>query len=146
MFLKDKLLEELKAAMKAKDLVKKNTVQMVRSAVLQVEKDQKITLDDDGIIEIIGKEIKKRKNVLPEYEKSGRKDLVDNLNKEISILQAYMPKQLSEIEIEAIVKDCINEIGTVTKSDIGKVMITVLPKVKGRADGKIVNTIVRKLI
>jgi hypothetical protein len=146
MFLKDKLLEELKAAMKAKDLVRKNTVQMVRSAVLQVEKDQKITLDDDGIIEIIGKEIKKRKNVLPEYEKSGRKDLVDNLNKEISVLQAYMPEQLSEIEIEAIVKDCINEIGTVTKSDIGKVMITVLPKVKGRADGKIVNTIVRKLI
>lgn len=146
MFLKDKLLEDLKAAMKSKDVLKKNTVQMVRSAVLQVEKDQKITLDDDGIIDIITKELKKRENVLPEYEKSGREDLVDNLKVEINILKGYLPKQLSESEVEAIVKESILEIGTVTKKDIGKVMKAVLPKVKGKADGKLVNIIVQKLI
>ncbi|MEN8906449.1 MAG: GatB/YqeY domain-containing protein [Clostridiales bacterium] len=146
MFLKDKLLEDLKTAMKLKDVIKKNTVQMVRSAVLQVEKDQKITLDDDGIIEIIMKELKKRLNVLPEYKKSGREDLIDNLNKEIDILKTYLPKQLSENEIEAIVKDCISEFGAVTKKDIGKIMKLVMSKVKGKTDGKTVNKVVKKIL
>jgi len=111
MSLKDKLMEDLKAAMKEKDITRKNAIQMVRSAVLQVEKDNKVTLDDDGILEVIAKEVKKRKDSLTEYEKSGRQDLIDALKTEIDVLMKYLPEQLTEDEIEAIVKETINETG-----------------------------------
>jgi uncharacterized protein YqeY len=146
MSLKDKLMEDLKAAMKEKDITRKNAIQMVRSAVLQVEKDNKVTLDDDGILEVIAKEVKKRKDSLTEYEKSGRQDLIDALKTEIDVLMKYLPEQLTEDEIEAIVKETINETGASSAGDIGKVMKAVLPKVKGRADGKLVNQIVRKYL
>ena len=103
MSLKDKLMDDLKIAMKDKDTVRKNAVQMVRASVLQVEKDNKITLDDEGVIEVVAKEVKKRKDVLPEYEKSGRSDLIDDLKKEIEVLMAYLPQQMSEEEIQALV-------------------------------------------
>ena len=146
MSLKEKLMEDLKSAMKDKDTIRKNTVQMVRSAVLQVEKDNKVTLDNDGVLEIISKELKKRKDSLAEYEKSGRQDLIDGLKAEINVLLGYLPEQLSENQIEDIVKDVIKETGATSAKEIGKVMQAVLPKVKGRADGKIVNQIVRKYL
>jgi uncharacterized protein YqeY len=114
--------------------------------VLQVEKDNKVTLDNDGVLEIISKELKKRKDSLAEYEKSGRQDLIDNLKTEINVLLGYLPEQLSEDQIEDIVKDVIKETGATSVKEIGKVMQAVLPKVKGRADGKIVNQIVRKYL
>ncbi|HOQ38242.1 MAG TPA: GatB/YqeY domain-containing protein [Acetivibrio sp.] len=146
MSLKEKLTEDMKSAMKDKDTIRKNTIQMVRSAVLQVEKDNKVTLDNDGVLEIISKELKKRKDSLAEYEKSGRQDLIDNLKTEINVLLGYLPEQLSEDQIEDIVKDVIKETGATSVKEIGKVMQAVLPKVKGRADGKIVNQIVRKYL
>ena len=84
--LKEQLASDLKDAMKAKDEIKKNAVQMVRAGVLQVEKDKKITLDDEGIIEVIAKEVKKRKDVLPDFEKAGRADLIEATQREIEIL------------------------------------------------------------
>lgn len=146
MSLKEQLLEELKNAMKDKDVLKKNTVQMVRAAILQIEKDNKITLDDDGILEIIAKELKKRRDVLPEYEKSGRQDLIDGLNAEAEILLQYLPKQLTEEELEVIVKQAIEETGASSPKDMGKVMQAVMPKVKGRADGKMINVIAKKVL
>ncbi len=146
MSLKEQLLEELKNAMKDKDVLKKNTVQMVRAAILQIEKDNKITLDDDGILEIIAKELKKRRDVLPEYEKSGRQDLIDGLNAEADILLQYLPKQLTEEELEDIVKQAIEETGASSPKDMGKVMQAVMPKVKGRADGKMINVIAKKVL
>ncbi|WP_265442931.1 GatB/YqeY domain-containing protein [Acetivibrio straminisolvens] len=144
--LKEKLMDDLKAAMKDKDVTRKNAIQMVRSAVLQVEKDNKVTLDDDGILEIIAKEVKKRRDSLAEYEKSDRQDLIDGLKAEIDVLLSYLPEQLTEDELEVIVKEAINETGASSAGDIGKVMKAVLPKVKGRADGKIVNKIVSKCL
>lgn len=144
MSLKDKLMEDLKLSMKEKDVIRKNTVQGVRAAVLQVEKDNKTTLDDDSIIDVIAKELKKRKDVLPEYEKSGRDDLVADLNREISILMEYLPSQLSPEELDEIVVNSIKSVGAESMKDMGKIMADVLPKVKGRADGKAVNEIVRK--
>ena len=85
MSLKDKLLQDLKEAMKEKDTVRKNTVQLVRSGVLQIEKDKKIELDDEGVLDVISKELKKRRDSMPDYVKSGRQDLIDNLNKEIEV-------------------------------------------------------------
>lgn len=146
MSLKEKLLEDMKTAMKEKDQVRKDTVTMVRSAILQVEKDNKLTLDEEGILEVIAKEVKKRRDTLPEYEKSNRVDLIDNLKKEIEILLAYLPEQLSEQEIEEIVKQTITETGASSIKDMGKLMQTVLAKVKGRADGKMVNLIAKKYL
>ena len=144
MSLKDKLMDDLKSAMKDKDTIRKNAVQMVRASVLQVEKDNKITLDDEGVIEVVAKEVKKRKDVLPEYEKSGRQDLIDELNREIEVLMAYLPQQMSEEEIEALVIDAIAQTEAKSMKDIGKVMAVIMPKTKGRADGKVINQFVKK--
>ena len=146
MSLKERLLEDMKVAMRDKDVISKNTVQMARSAVLQVEKDSRITLDDDGILDIIAKEVKKRRDSLPEYEKSGRQDLIDNLKTEIEVLMKYLPQQLTEEELEVIVRQAIQDTGASTAKDMGKIMQEVRPKVKGRADGRMINEIVKRII
>lgn len=146
MSLKERLLEDMKLAMRDKDNIKKNAIQMARAAVLQVEKDNKVTLNDDGIIEIIAKEVKKRKDTLPEFEKSGRQVLIDNLIAEIKVLTQYLPQQLTEQELEQIVKQVIEETGANSPKDMGKVMQAVKPKIVGRADGRVVNQIVKKFI
>ena len=97
--LKEKLLEDLKNSMKEKNVIRKNVIQMVRAAILQVEKDKQIEVTDDQIIEIITKETKKRKDSIADYEKSGRQDLLDQINEEITILEEYLPEQLSVEEI-----------------------------------------------
>ncbi|HEY9061428.1 MAG TPA: GatB/YqeY domain-containing protein [Pseudobacteroides sp.] len=146
MSLKEKLLEDMKIAMREKDTLRKNAIQMVRSAILQVEKDSKVILDDDSIIDVIGKEVKKRRDSLSEFEKSGRQDLIDNLKTEIDVLMQYLPEQLSEEELENIVKQAIQDTGASSMKDIGKVMQAVMPNVKGRADGKIINQIIKKIL
>ncbi len=144
MDIREQLMQDLKAAMKDKDAIKKNTVTMVRSAILQFEKDNLTELDADGIMEIIAKELKKRRDVLPEYEKSGRDDLIANINREIEILLAYLPKQLTKEELEVIVAEAIAETGATSMKDMGKIMGVVMPKTKGRADGKMINAIVKE--
>jgi uncharacterized protein YqeY len=144
--LKQKLLDDMKSAMKDKDIIRKNVVQMIRAAVLQVEKDNKTELDDNAVIDVISRELKKRRDVLPEYEKSGRQELVENLEAEIDILLGYLPEQLNPEQIEEIVRDAVKSTGAVSMKDIGKVMQIVMPKVAGRADGKQVNLIVRKVL
>jgi uncharacterized protein YqeY len=146
MSLKEQLLEDMKNAMKDKDIVAKNTIQMARAAVLQIEKDNRITLDDDGVIEVIAKEVKKRRDVLPEYEKSGRQDLIDSLKAELDVLLKYLPQQLTEEELEVIVRQAVEETGAASPRDMGKVMQAVMPNVKGRADGKMINAIVKKIL
>ena len=137
MSLKEKLAEDLKSSMKNKDTVRKNTVQLVRTAILQVEKDNKVTLDDEDILEVIAKQLKQRKDSLPEYEKSGREDLISQLKQEMECLMEYLPKQLTE--------DGVKAVGATSMKDMGKVMEYVMPKVKGRADGKAVSTIAKSL-
>ena len=144
MDIKEQLMQDLKSAMKDKDTIRKNTVTMIRSAILQFEKDNLTELDADGVMEIIAKELKKRHDVLPEYEKSGRDDLIADINREIEILLAYLPKQLTKEELEVIVADVIAETGAASMKDMGKIMSAVMPKVKGRADGKMINEIVKE--
>ena len=146
MSMKETLAGDLKAAMKEKDAIRKNTVQMIRTAVLQYEKDNLKELDDNGIIEVIAKELKKRRDVLPEYEKSGREYLIDGIKREIEILLAYLPEQLSEEELTEIIKESIMEVGATSVKDIGAIMKNVMPKTKGRADGKAINAIIRNLL
>lgn len=146
MTLKEKLLEDMKTAMREKDVVRKETVQMVRSGVLQVEKDQKVTLDDEGVIEVVAREVKRRKDVLPDYEKSGRTDLIDGIKREIEVLMCYLPSQLTEEELQPIVKATIEETGAASMRDMGKVMAAIMPKIKGRADGRTVNEMIKKIL
>jgi len=146
MSLKDTLLQDLKEAMREKDTVRKNTVQLVRSGILQIEKDKQIELDDEGVLDVIIKEVKKRRDSLPDYEKSGRKDLIDELKREISILLTYLPEQLSNEDIEKIVKETIEKLGANSIKDMGRVMSEVMPKLKGRADNKTISQIVKKIL
>ncbi len=144
--LKEKLMEDLKEAMKEKQIVRKNVVQMIRAAILQVEKDKQIELDDNQILEIIAKESKKRKDSLADYEKSGRQDLIDQVKEEIDIISEYLPKQLSKEEITTIVKEIIEEVGAVSIKDMGKVMKAAKEKIGAAADGKAINEVVRELL
>ena len=146
MSLKERLFEDLKTAMKEKDTIRKDTVQLVRSGILQIEKDQKIELDDEGVIEVVSKQLKSRRDSLPDFEKSGRQDLIEKLNKEIEVLLGYLPEQLSEQEIQTIVAEAVAETGASTMKDMGKVIAMVTPKVKGRADNKVVGDFVKKLL
>ena len=146
MSLKEQLAQDLKESMKDKDTIRKNAVQSIRAAVLQVEKDSKITLDDDGVIGVIAKEVKKRKDVLPEYEKSGREELIAELKREIEVLTGYLPSQLTQEELDGIVKEAIDRLGATSMKDMGKIMADVMPKITGRADGGAVNVTVKKLL
>ncbi|MEI3507267.1 MAG: GatB/YqeY domain-containing protein [Anaerotignum faecicola] len=147
MSLKRQLFADLKTAMKEKDTIKKDTIQRIRSGVLQIEKDNKVELDDEGVIEVISKQLKSRRDSLPDYEKSGRQDLIEKLNKEIEVLLSYLPEQLSEDEIQKILlEDAIAQTGASTIKDMGKVMGIVTAKAKGRADMKIVGGLVKKML
>ena len=144
--LKEKWLEDLKLAMKDKDEIKKNTVQMIRAAILQVEKDKGIKLEDDQIIDIIAKEMKKRKDSLGDYEKSGREDLLNAVKREMEIISNYLPKQLSKEELTTIVKQVIDELHATDIKDMGKVMKACKEKIGAAADGKSINEVVRELL
>lgn len=146
MSLKEQLLQDMKEAMKEKDTIRKNTVQLVRSGILQIEKDKQIELDDEGILDVIAKELKKRRDSIPDFEKSGRTDLLEGLNKEIEVLLGYLPRQLTEDEIKSIVEEAVAESGASTMKDMGKVMAIISPKVKGRADNKIVSGFVKQML
>lgn len=144
--LKERLMSDLKEAMKEKQILRKNVVQMIRAAILQVEKDKQIELDDNQIIEIIARESKKRKDSLADYEKSGRQDLIEQVKQEIEIISEYLPKQLSKEEIVEIVKEVIQETGATTIKDMGKVMKGAKEKIGAAADGKTINEVVKELL
>ena len=144
--LKEKLMEDLKKSMKEKNEIRKNTVQMIRAAILQIEKDKGIAVDDEKIIEIIAKEVKGKKDALSDFEKAEREDLINQTNEEISILEEYLPKQLTKEEIKEIVSKVIEEIGATSIKDMGVVMKEAKAKIGASADGKSINEVVREIL
>lgn len=144
--LKDDLMNDLKDAMKEKDEIKKNTVQMVRAAILQIEKDKGIKVEDEKIIDIIAKEVKGKKDALVDFARGERQDLVDQTNKEIEILQKYLPKQLSMEEIEEIVKKVVSDVGATSMKDMGNVMKEAKARIGAASDGKTINEVVKKIL
>ena len=142
--MKDELLQDLKEAMKNKDTLRKDTITMLRAAILQVEKDSQKTLTDDEICAIVAKEAKKRKESVKEYEDAGRQDIADSLKQEVEILSKYLPEQLSQEEIVKLVEDAVKESGAASPRDMGKVMSILRPKTAGKADGKLVSDIVKE--
>jgi uncharacterized protein YqeY len=146
MSLKENLLSDMKVAMKEKDVLRKNTIQMVRGAILQKEKDTMTEVTEEQILDIIMQEIKKRKDALVDFEKGDRQDLAEAANTEIAVLIGYLPKQLSDDEIFAIVRETITEVGAQSLKDMGKVMSAITPKVKGKADNGKVSSIVKQCL
>ena len=137
MTLKERLTEDFKEAMKAKDEVRKNTISLARAAIKQFEVDNRGTeLDDEGVIAILSKQVKMRKDALSDFEKAGRTDLADAYKAEMEVLMAYLPKQLSADEIADVVKETASALGIDGgKQNMGKLMGAVMGKVKGVADG-----------
>ncbi len=146
MSLKEKLLADMKEAMKEKDVLRKNTIQSVRGAILQQEKDTMKEVGEEQILDIIMSEIKKRKDALVDFEKGHRPDLVDAANVEMAVLQGYLPAQLSEEELTALVRETIQEVSAVSMKDMGKVMGAITPKIKGKADNSKVSSIVKQCL
>jgi uncharacterized protein YqeY len=144
--MKEELLNELKDAMRTKDELKKNTITMLRASILQNEKDNQKILTDEEIQVIVSKEVKKRSESINDYIKGDRQDIVDQLNKEIEILNKYLPKQLTIEELEVLVKESASNVGATSSKDMGKVMQDLKSKVSGKADGKLVSEIVRNLL
>ncbi|GIP15327.1 hypothetical protein J40TS1_09690 [Paenibacillus montaniterrae] len=146
MNLSDRLTDDMKQAMKDQDKFKLATIRMMRAAVKNQEIDLKRALNDEEVLQILSREIKQRKDSLQEFKKAGRDDLVENLAAEIDIISKYLPEQLTEEEIQEIVRQTIQELGASSKADMGKVMGALMPKTKGRADGKLVNQIVQQFL
>ncbi|TJX68742.1 GatB/YqeY domain-containing protein [Soehngenia saccharolytica] len=146
MSLKDKLMDDMKNSMKNKDTIRKNTITMVRAAIKQKEVDERKELSDEEILDIISKQLKEKKMVIEDFRKGNREDLVELTEAEMKILLEYLPEQLSYEEVKRIVKDTIDDMGEVTSKDIGRIMKEVMPKVKGKADGSLVNKAVKELL
>lgn len=144
MSLSERLNEDMKQAMKSQDKFKLSVIRMVKASIKNLEIDQHKTLDDNEVLDVLSREIKQRKDSLQEFKQAGRDDLVQKLEAEIAILMEYMPQQLSEEEIKVIVQQTIQEVGATSKANMGKVMGALMPKVKGRADGKLVNQLVQQ--
>lgn len=146
MSLKEQLTTDMKEAMKSHDKDRLAVIRMVRGAIRQQEIDGQKELSDEDVIAVMSKEIKMRKDSIEEFKKGGREDLIAKTQAEIDVLIPYMPAQLSEDEVRELVKAAVAETGAATPKDMGKVMGALMPKVKGRADGKLVNTLVRSML
>ena len=144
--LKEKLLEDLKDAMKTKNVNKKNAVQMVRTAILQIEKDKGIEVSDEQILGIVAKEVKTRKDAIAEYEQANREDLIEKANEEIKALEEYLPKQLTDEELVAEVKKVIEKLNATSMKDMGPVMKEAKAVIGAQADGKRINEVVKSLL
>lgn len=144
--MKEKLMEDLKMAMKNKDIVKKNTIQMIRAAILQTEKDKQTELDDNTILEIISKQVKQKNDALEQFEKANRQDLVEQTKLEINILKEYLPKQLSKEEVEQIVVDLSRTLGISDMKGMGTLIKSAKAKIGAGSDGKTISEVVKKVL
>ena len=140
------LTEDMKVAMKAKDKETLSVIRMVKSALSneQIQLGHDLTPDEE--MTVLSREMKQRVEEMASYQEANRDDLAQNIQQQIDVLNKYMPKQLSESEVEDIVKATISEVGATSKADMGKVMGALMPKVKGKADGKLVSQKVQSLL
>lgn len=148
MTLKDRLVEDMKAAMKAKEegKVRLSVIRMARAAIKNAEIDKKIEFNDEQVIEVLAREVKLRRDALEVFGQADRPDQVKALEEELTVLMDYLPQQLSEGDIRQLVQETVTALGAQSLKDLGKVMGAVTPKTKGRADGKLVNQIVREIL
>jgi uncharacterized protein YqeY len=143
MTLKEQITEDMKSAMRAKEAERLGTIRLLLAAIKQREVDERITVDDAGIIAIIEKLIKQRKDSIEQFQKAGRTDLVDQESKELGILQAYMPAQLSAAEVQSAIQKVISDLGASGPQDMGKVIGALKAQLAGKADMGMVSGFVK---
>lgn len=141
--LKKKLMEDMKKAMKKKNKARLSVIRMTRAEIKNKEIETGNDLDDQGVIQVIAKQVKQIKDSLSDFEKAGKEDVMTKLNQEIEILQDYLPEQMSETEINKLVEQVIAETGAENMSDMGQVMGKLMPQIKGKADGSLVSSKVK---
>jgi len=146
MSLKDKLMEDLKQALREGDERRKSAIRLVMAAIRNAEIEKRRELDDGEILQIIAKEVKQRRDSIAEFEKGDRGDLIDQEKAELEVLLAYLPPQMTREEIEEAARRVIQEVGATGLGQMGEVMRRLMPQVKGRADGRLVSEVVRALL
>ncbi|MCY0888467.1 MAG: GatB/YqeY domain-containing protein [Alicyclobacillaceae bacterium] len=146
MDLSARLAEDMKQAMKDKDKVRLSVIRMIRSAVKYREIELGSALTEQDVLAVVNRELKQRKDSLQAFESAGRSDLVTEVQAEMAVLAEYLPEQLTEKQIQEIAERIMNEVGASSKADVGKVMALLMPEVRGRADGKLVQNVVANLL
>lgn len=146
MAIKERIQEDLKNAMKSGDTAKRDALRVIASAIKQVEVDSREVLTEDDVLGILTGEIKRRRDSISEATKAGRTDIADKEQYEVTLIETYLPQQLTREELEAEVRKAISESGAKTAKEMGNVMKVLMPRVKGRADGKLVNEVVKALL
>jgi len=146
MTLKEQLKSDLKDAMRAKDIEKRDSIRSINTMIKQIEVDERIDLDDAKIIQLIQKGIKQREEAIIQFKEASRDDLVENEQKQIDTFSLYLPKQLTDNELETLIQEIILSVGATSMKDMGKIMNPAKEKVGGSADGKRINQTVKKLL
>jgi uncharacterized protein YqeY len=146
MTLKHRLTEDLKQAMREGDERRKSTIRMVRAAITNTEIERGEQLGDEDVLAVIAKQAKQRRESVAEFAKAGRQDLVDQEERELQILLSYLPAQMSRDEIEVAAQEVITEVGATSMAQMGEVMRRLMPQLKGKADGSLVNQVVREIL
>jgi len=146
MTIKERLEEDIKQTMRDRNQPRLGALRFLKNAVLMLEKDKQIMLDDTGVSEVIAKQVKDRRESIIMFEKGGRKDLVAKESVELAVLEEYLPPQMSVDELSNVIRDVIEELGALTLQDKGKVMGKLMPQVRGLADGAEVNDLVEKML
>jgi len=146
MTLKERFSADLKDAMRAHEEVRLSTLRLLSSSIKYKEIEERKPLDDEAVLSVLATAAKQRRESIEQYEKAGRQDLADKEKAELAVIQGYMPTQLGPDEVRAVVAEAIAETGAAGAKDMGKVMKALMPKVKGKADGKLVNEIVKELL
>lgn len=146
MTIKEALAISLKESLISGDEVRKTTVRMAMAAIKQIEVDKRITLDDATVIPVLQKEVKNRRETILDAEKAGRPETITAVEKEISILETFLPKEIDPAELKVIVEKAVAETGASTPADMGKVMKLVVPQVQGRASGDTISRAVREIL
>lgn len=143
---KERLQDDLKAAMKAGDVTRRDTLRFIQAAIRQVEVDKRITVNDEQVYDLLSTEAKKRRDSIDEARNAGRSDIAGKEQAELELIESYLPQQLSREELEAEVRRAIAESGAKTAKEMGAVMKVLMPRVKNRTDGKLVNEVVKALL
>ena len=146
MSLKEQLKEDLKTAMRDKEIVKRDSIRAINTMIKQIEVDERRELDDEEVIKLIQRGIKQREEAITQYKGAGRDDLVQKEQEQVDVFMLYLPKQLTDEELESGMKEIIAETGATSMKDMGKVMGMATKKFAGVADGKRINEMVKKLL
>ena len=144
--IKASLQDELKAAMRQRDSQRRNAIRLLQSSIKQVEIDTRAQLDDDGVLKILRREAKQRRETISEMKDAGRADDAADARYELELIETFLPRQMTADELRPIVAAAVAEVGASSMKQMGQVMRAVMPRVQGRADGRAVNAIVRELL